>query len=100
MSFDLGPIKRPMIQESQNMQNNGGGGNLGYMAQGDGEESEEELYEEENLHLLEQSDDVDVVDIEIQDNAEDFDDDININLNPKGLLNKITNKLFNKHKQD
>ena len=54
MSFDLGPIKRPMIQESQNMQNNGGGGNLGYMAQGDGEESEEELYEEENTHLLEQ----------------------------------------------
>jgi len=31
MSFDLGPVKRPMIQESQNMQNNGGGGNLGYL---------------------------------------------------------------------
>lgn len=31
MSFELnGPRIKPMIQESQHMQNNGGGGNLGY----------------------------------------------------------------------
>lgn len=33
MSFDvnsIGPRKQPTILEAQNMQNNGGGGNLGY----------------------------------------------------------------------
>lgn len=45
-SFNInGPNNRPMIQESQHMQNNGGGGNLGYMrGRGkDGEENQEEI---------------------------------------------------------
>ena len=37
MSFDISgpsPVNKPMIQESQNMQNDGGAGNLGYFKRG------------------------------------------------------------------
>ena len=98
MSFDLGPIKRPMIQESQNMQNNGGGGNLGYMSR-DGEESSEEQKKEENTHLLERTDDVDVIDISVKDSEYESDDDTGSDFNPKELLNKLAGKLFHTKKQ-
>jgi len=99
MSFDLGPVKRPMIQESQNMQNNGGGGNLGYMAQGDEEETEN-TNEEENTHLLDKNDDVDVVDINIKEEEEDFDEILKIDFNLKEWFVKIIGKLINKNKKD
>lgn len=39
MSFDFkGPSFKPMIQESQNMKNNGGGGNLGYFQRQHGQD--------------------------------------------------------------
>ncbi len=41
MSFDFkGPSFKPMIQEAQHMQNNGGGGNLGYFKRGQKEEDQ------------------------------------------------------------
>lgn len=40
MSFNInGPSNKPVIQEAQNMMNNGGGGNLGYFMREDSEES-------------------------------------------------------------
>ncbi len=44
MSFNINPPdNKPIIREAQNMQNDGGGGNLGYMQQGaKGEEYKEE----------------------------------------------------------
>ena len=46
-SFNInGPGNKPMIQESQNMKNNGGGGNLGYFQRGrkkKGENTDEEI---------------------------------------------------------
>lgn len=98
MSFDLGPIKRPMIQESQSMQNNGGGGNLGYMSKDD-EESSEEQKREENTHLLEKTDDVDVIDISVRDSEYESEDDTHVDFNPKAFINKIADKLFHTKKQ-
>jgi hypothetical protein len=97
MSFDLGPIKRPIIQESQNMQNNGGGGNLGYMSQGENEE-EAEKNKDENTHLLESNDDVDVVDFSVKDSEFESDDETTFNFKPSDLINKITGKIFKNKK--
>ena len=48
MSFSFnGPSFRPMIQESQSMKNNGGGGNLGYF-QRDGKRKDEDSKQSEN----------------------------------------------------
>lgn len=68
MSFEInGPSNRPMIQEAQNMMNNGGGGNLGYFQREESEEairfdlnSEEDSFEksieEDDLQELETPD--------------------------------------------
>lgn len=42
MSFEInGPSSKPMIQEAQQMLNNGGGGNLGYFKRGQNQDSEQ-----------------------------------------------------------
>ena len=44
MSFDVNVLRqKPVIQAAANMQNDGGGGNLGYMAQGQGKKHEDEI---------------------------------------------------------
>lgn len=48
-----GPTNKPMIQESQNMQNNGGGGNLGYFQR---RKSEEEFQAKEMVDMFEKED--------------------------------------------
>ena len=43
MSFEInGPSNKPVIREAQNMENNGGGGNLGYMSGGKRKNKDEE----------------------------------------------------------
>lgn len=43
MSFNInGPSNKPIIQETQNMKNNGGGGNLGYFKRGKKNDDENE----------------------------------------------------------
>jgi hypothetical protein len=45
MSLDLNmniSSSKPVIREAQSMQNDGGGGNLGYMAQGENEEKKQQ----------------------------------------------------------
>lgn len=47
MSLDLNmniSSSKPVIREAQSMQNDGGGGNLGYMAQGENEEKKQQQY--------------------------------------------------------
>lgn len=47
MSFNInGPSNKPIIQEAQNMKNNGGGGNLGYFQRGKKKKDDENLDEE------------------------------------------------------
>ncbi len=63
MSFDVGPIKQPLIQKSQQMLNDGGGGNLGYMQRGkkkkEEETSEENLLDKDEVDILQLNSDED-----------------------------------------
>ena len=50
MSFDVNVLStKPVIKAASSMQNDGGGGNLGYMAQGGREEKQEKKYLEESI---------------------------------------------------
>ena len=50
MSFDVNVLStKPVIKAAASMQNDGGGGNLGYMAQGRREEKKEKKYLEESI---------------------------------------------------
>ncbi len=58
MSFNInGPQNKPMIQESQNMQNNGGGGNLGYFKRGKKKDEEKEVDEEITDYFIRETND-------------------------------------------
>ena len=48
MSFDInGPSEKPVVIGAQNMQNNGGGGNLGYMQQGRKEDKDKSIFQDQ-----------------------------------------------------
>ena len=50
MSFDVNVLStKPVIKAAASMQNDGGAGNLGYMAQGQKEERKEKKYLEESI---------------------------------------------------
>lgn len=50
MSFDVNVLSsKPVIREAQSMQNDGGGGNLGYMSQGQGEKQKKNFFEEKSI---------------------------------------------------
>ncbi len=50
MSFDVNVLStKPVIKAAASMQNDGGGGNLGYMAQGEKEEKQEKKYLDESI---------------------------------------------------
>ena len=52
MSFDVNVLStKPVIKAAASMQNDGGGGNLGYMAQGRKKENKEKKYLEENIFM-------------------------------------------------
>lgn len=59
MSFDINVLStKPVIKAAASMQNDGGGGNLGYMAQGRKEEKEQRKYLDESIFLKKQEEDV------------------------------------------
>lgn len=68
MSFDVSPIKQPMILSSQRMQNDGGGGNLGYMNQG----RKKKEKEKDTNEMFSEKEDTDVIQLNIDDNTKDF----------------------------
>ena len=52
MSFDVNVLSaKPVIREAQSMQNDGGGGNLGYMSQGRGEKHKKNFEDEKSIFL-------------------------------------------------
>lgn len=59
MSFDVNVLStKPVIKAAASMQNDGGGGNLGYMAQGRKEEKEERKYLDESIFMKSQGEDI------------------------------------------
>jgi hypothetical protein len=59
MSFDVNVLStKPVIKAAASMQNDGGGGNLGYMAQGKREENEERKYLDKSIFMKPQGEDV------------------------------------------
>lgn len=97
MSYGLGPVNNSIVNGSQGLQNNGGGGNLGYMSQGKKEENEDNKDNETNL--LQKNDDIDVVDISVNDpEYADVDSDLGKDnkFNPKIFISKIADKIKDK----
>lgn len=59
MSFDVNVLSsKPVIKAASSMQNDGGGGNLGYMFQGRKEEKEERKYLDESIFMKQQGEDI------------------------------------------
>ena len=59
MSFDVNVLStKPVIKAAASMQNDGGGGNLGYMTQGRKKENKEKKYLEENIFMQAQGKDI------------------------------------------
>lgn len=59
MSFDVNVLStKPVIKAASSMQNDGGGGNLGYMSQGRKQKKEEKKYLDENIFMKPQGDDL------------------------------------------
>lgn len=72
MSFDVNVlITKPVIKAAASMQNDGGGGNLGYMAQGRKKEKERK-YLEENIFMKKQGEDIFKIDKEPEIPEENF----------------------------
>lgn len=59
MSFDVNVFStKPVIKAAASMQNDGGGGNLGYMAQGRHQKDEEKKHLDENIFMKKQGEDI------------------------------------------
>ncbi len=59
MSFDVNVLStKPVIKAAASMNNDGGGGNLGYMAQGRKKEEKERNYLDESIFLKNNEDDI------------------------------------------
>ena len=59
MSFDVNVLStKPVIKAAASILNDGGGGNLGYMAQGRKKENKEKKYLEENIFMQTQGKDI------------------------------------------
>ena len=90
MTFPItGPSNKPMIQEAQNMMNNGGGGNLGYFQR---EEQEEQIKFKENEEDIFQK-------TEIEETLE-IDCEIDLLSKILKLINKIKDKICSFFKQN
>lgn len=59
MSFDVNVLStKPVIKAAASMQNDGGAGNLGYMAQGEKEEKKEKKYLDESIFMKKDEGDI------------------------------------------
>lgn len=59
MSFDVNVLSsKPIIKAAASMQNDGGGGNLGYMSQGRKKEEKDRKYLDESIFLKQNSEDI------------------------------------------
>ena len=59
MSFDVNVLSsKPIIKAAASMQNDGGGGNLGYMSQGRKKEEKDRKYLDESIFLKQNGQDI------------------------------------------
>ena len=59
MSFDMNIAStKPVIREAQSMQNDGGGGNLGYMSQGEREEKRKNPFGDDSIFMKKEQYDI------------------------------------------
>ena len=59
MSFDVNVLStKPVIKAAASMQNDGGGGNLGYMSQGNKKKEKEKKYLDENIFMKKDEGDI------------------------------------------
>ena len=59
MSFDVNVLStKPVIKAAASMQNDGGAGNLGYMAQGEKEDKKERRYLDESIFMKKDEGDI------------------------------------------
>lgn len=95
MSLDLNmniSSSKPVIRETQSMQNDGGGGNLGYMAQGENEEKKQQQYADVSIFKKTEPD---TFSFEKDAEAIETEEDFSISKMIKDLINKIL-KIFKK----
>lgn len=92
MSFDIRPInQQPMILGTQQMKNDGGGGNLGYMQQGKKKEKEEKEQEEQLLA----KDSTDSIELNFDDGIDDIEEN-NDSFSAKKWIENISSKISDK----
>ncbi len=73
MSFDVNVLSaKPVIREAQSMQNDGGGGNLGYMSQGQGEKHKKNFEDEKSIFLTKEEKDTFGFEKDVKMPEEDF----------------------------
>ncbi len=73
MSFDVNVLStKPVIKAAASMQNDGGAGNLGYMAQGEKEEKKEKKYLDESIFMKKEKGDIFTFDREPEMPEEQF----------------------------
>lgn len=59
MSFDVNVLSsKPVIKAAASMQNDGGGGNLGYMSQGRRKKEEQKNFLDENIFMKQHDEDI------------------------------------------
>lgn len=73
MSFDVNVLStKPVIKAAASMQNDGGAGNLGYMAQGEKEEKQERKYLDESIFMKKDEGDIFTFDKEPEMSEDNF----------------------------
>lgn len=73
MSFDVNVLStKPVIKAAASMQNDGGAGNLGYMAQGEKKEKKERKYLDESIFMKKDEGDIFSFDKEPELPEDDF----------------------------
>lgn len=87
MSFDVNVLSvKPVIREAANMNNDGGGGNLGYMQRGKNGEEKEKKYLDESIFEKKNESDLFVSKKEIEVPEE-------YKFNLKNLISKLIKKI-------
>ncbi|MBQ2612169.1 hypothetical protein IJF81_07260 [bacterium] len=97
MSLDMNmniASSKPVIREAQTMQNDGGGGNLGYMAQGEQSEKKNRQYLDESIFGKKQETDAFILEKDLENF--DYDTGFSIGKFIKDIIKKVVNAISRK----
>ena len=93
MSFDVNVLStKPVIKATSSMQNDGGGGNLGYMSQGRKEEKEERKYLDESIFMKQQGEDI----FSLNKEPEMLDDSLSLSKLVADIINTVKSLFIKK----